>query len=128
MGKEVGGFLAKKFCQLGESILGPSQETMAATEQQLLNLVRSDVEKAGVQPGGAHRIIVQREIPLLDKIIADTINILVSSEGSELKVGPIERVEINDRVHSYAPLGSLNGRARLAVINKKIKELTEHQS
>lgn len=127
MGKEVGGFLAKKFCQLGESILGPSQETMVAAEQNFLDLVRSDVEKAGVQPGGAHRIIVQREIPLLDKIIADTINILVS-EGSELKVGPIERVEINDWAHSYAPLGSLKGRARLAVINKKIKELTEHQS
>ena len=129
MGREQGSFLAGKLRQLGESvaILGPSQETMAVGEQQLLSLVGSDVEKAGVQPGGTHRIFVQSGNSLFGDTISDTINIEVGVDG-KISVGQIERVEINEWAKTYRSLGLLRGRARLAVINHKIKELTEHQS
>jgi len=127
MGKEVGGFLAKKFCQLGEGILGPSQETMAATEQNFLDLVRPNVEKAGVQSGGTHQIIIQKNNPLLDTILTDTINIMVG-EGGELKVGQIVRAGIDQWTETMKIFGPLTGRKRLAVINKQIEVLTKLQS
>lgn len=126
MGKEVGGFLAKKFCQLGESILGPNQETMAATEQIFLDLVRRNVEKAGVQSGGTHQIIIQKNNPLIDTISTDTINILVG-EGGELKVGQIVRAGIDQWTETIRIFGPLTGKKRLAVISKQIEVLTKFQ-
>lgn len=128
MGVEGVNFLAGKWQQVREMVFGPSQETMAYAEQQLLNLVRLGVEKAGVQSGGTHRIPVQSDIPLLgNDVIADTINIEVG-DGGQMNVGEIERVVINEGAETWVALGSLRGRVRLAAINKKIEELTEHQS
>lgn len=128
MGRETDSFLVGKLHQLGEGVFGPSQETMAVAEQKLLDLVSPDVKKAGVKPGCVHQIFSQKNGLLFGDIItADAIEIEVGADG-KMGVGKIERREISELTKIYRDLGVLVGRARLAVINKKIRELTEPQA